>query len=296
MMTAAGEKKRYESTTDVSLARTTVSFELHSPCIAQHKNQDADENVDHAPITALAYATLQNAFDFFNLILFAGALPQLLITLQRHARTLGYFSEKKFHQRGDGKTHVHEIALNPDGFVGHSDEEICQTLVHEMTHAWQAEFGDGGRGHYHNRQWAAKMRSIGLMPSSTGRPGGAETGDRMSDYILEGGPFQVACRAFLDRYSLVWESSSRSGDAPSADGNGSGSSGGNEPTSDGPKGAKSQTRAKFACPIPKCTETAWAKPSAKLACFTHSEETGELIPLLRVETNQVTREDSDDAR
>jgi SprT-like family len=211
-----------------------------------------------------------------------------LITLQRHARALGYFSKNKFQQRGDGRAHVHEIALNPDGFVGHSDEEICQTFVHEMAHVWQTEFGHAGRGHYHNREFAAKMHSIGLMASATGKPGGATTGDRMSDYVLEGGPFQGACRAFLDRYRLVWESSSRCEEVAPAGGNGSGSGGDGKLTSPGHEGGKSPTRAKFACPIPKCTETAWAKPSAKLACFAHSKETGELIPMLRVKGTAAT--------
>jgi hypothetical protein len=196
----------------------------------------------------------------------------------------GRFSLKKFQRRDDAETYVHEIALNPDGFVGQSDEEILQTLVHEMTHAWQAEFGDPGRGHYHNRQWAAKMRSIGLMPSATGKPGGAMTGDRMSDYILEGGPFEVACRSFLEHYRLGWESSIVGQEVSALpSGNGSGSNGGAEPPPDGHQAPKSQTRAKFACPIPNCGQAAWAKPSAELACLPCSKETGELIPMLRVE-------------
>jgi hypothetical protein len=57
-----------------------------------------------------------------------------------------------------------------------------------------------------NRQFAAKMHSIGLMPSATGTPGGAVTGDQMSHYILPDGHFIASCRQFLERYRLTWES------------------------------------------------------------------------------------------
>jgi len=237
-------------------------------------------------ITATEYGTLQDAFDYFNGKLFAGALPQVLITFQRHARALGYFSPKKFRQRGASEQRIHEIALNPDGFVGHSDEDILSTLAHEQGHLWQAEFGHSGRGHYHNREWGAKMRSIGLTPSATGEPGGAMTGDRISHYIVEGGPFQIACRDFLQRYRLTWESATDMDPATVGYGNNS------EPNENGKVSSpvngdqatkKPQTRAKFACPIPGCKEVAWAKPTARLACLAHSNEIGEPIPLVRVE-------------
>src|SRR5580704_2187451 len=187
-----------QSTSNPSKLRRRQALGLHNT------NPLASEREPR--FTAIEYATFQDAFDFFNRILFAGALPQLLITFQRHARALGYFSAKKFQSRSDSKTQVHEIALNPDNFVGRSDEWIMSVLGHEMVHAWQAEFGHSGRGHYHNREWGAKMRSIGLRPSATGEPGGAMTGDQMSHYIVEGGPFQSACHSFLERYRLVWQS------------------------------------------------------------------------------------------
>ena len=39
----------------------------------------------------------------------------------------------------------------------------------------------------YDRQWAAKMREIGLQPSSTGEEGGKETGQSMSHYIIPDG-------------------------------------------------------------------------------------------------------------
>jgi hypothetical protein len=45
---------------------------------------------------------------------------------------------------------------------------------------------------YHNKEWAAKMKTIGLHPSDTGQVGGKETGARVSQYIVAGGRFAIA--------------------------------------------------------------------------------------------------------
>jgi hypothetical protein len=59
--------------------------------------------------------------DFFNGELFAGSLPQVLVTLQRHANSRGYFSPERFKGRVE-KASVHELALNPDTFINRTDE------------------------------------------------------------------------------------------------------------------------------------------------------------------------------
>jgi hypothetical protein len=93
-----------------------------------------------AVITLTEYQRFQRAYDFFNRELFDGSLPQVLVTLQRHANTRGYFSPERFKGRVDRQT-VHELALNPDNFTGRSDELILSTLTHEMVHVWQSGHG-----------------------------------------------------------------------------------------------------------------------------------------------------------
>src|SRR6266581_4676149 len=132
--------------------------------------------------TQTEYQGFQRAYDFFNRELFEGSLPQVLVTLQRHANTKGYFSPERFSGRIDTAA-VHELALNPDSFTGRTDEMILSTLVHEMCHVWQQTYGKAPRRGYHDRQWAEKMWEIGLQPSSTGEPGGKETGQSMSHAI-----------------------------------------------------------------------------------------------------------------
>jgi hypothetical protein len=54
-----------------------------------------------AVITLKECQGFQRAYDFFNRELFAGSLPQVLVTLQRHANTRGYFAPLRFKGRID---------------------------------------------------------------------------------------------------------------------------------------------------------------------------------------------------
>ncbi len=153
--------------------------------------------------TQQTYAELQRAYDHFNQALFGGALPPCLVTLQREKRTYGYFSSNRF-VRMDG-TMTDEIALNPSFFAVVPLTETMQTMVHEMCHLWQHHHGRPGRGRYHNEEWATKMETIGLMPSSTGQPGGKRTGDHVADYAINGGQFLAACESLLTAdFRLSW--------------------------------------------------------------------------------------------
>lgn len=254
---------------------------LEQLCFVQSKNLSLANVPIQPPLTALEYGTFQDAYDHFNCALFEGRLPQVLITLQRHANARGYFSRDRFQHRDHIQKRVHEVALNPDCFNGRTDEEILSTLVHEMVHVWQQEHGHPGRGRYHNREWAALMYAIGLMPSVTGEPGGEVTGDRVSHYILENGLFLKVCRTFLNKYKLVWESATvndsddREG---SAGGEGSGGTGREGVTR---VARRTQTRTKFTCP--NCGLNAWAKPEAVMDCHSCSLEAHEPVPLYPVD-------------
>ena len=149
------------------------------------------------------YEEWQLAYDHFNEELFDGMLPFCLLTFQREKHTMGYFSHDRFSNRLGRKTD--EIALNPSFFAVCPINEALQTLVHEMTHQWQAHFGKPGRGRYHNKNWADKMESIGLIPSSTGKSGGKRTGDSISDYILPGGKLEQSIKRLREKgFVLQW--------------------------------------------------------------------------------------------
>jgi hypothetical protein len=192
-------------------------------------------------ITPIEYGGLQAAYDFFNADLFEGGLVDVFITYQRHANTRGYFSADRFSGRqiAFGK---HELALNPDTFIGRSDEDICSTLVHEQVHVWQHVFGKPSKRGYHNKEWATKMESIGLQPSSTGAVGGKRTGQHMSHYIIPDGPFT---KAFAKLAAMGWKLNLQSAHR----------AGGTRTPS---------SKVKSTCPA--CGGNAWAKPNYQLAC------------------------------
>ena len=154
----------------------------------------------HDTPTRTMYRYVEDAFDHFNRELFDNNLPKPLFTFQRDKSCVGMFMYRRWQNREDRYTH--EIALNPMYFVTHNPLELQQTIVHEMCHLWQYECGTPSRRSYHNREWAQKMESIGLMPSDTGAPGGKTTGQHMSDYPLPGGRFYRACVAFERNHVL----------------------------------------------------------------------------------------------
>jgi hypothetical protein len=156
----------------------------------------------HSPTEEL-YKQLSVAYEFFNAKLFEGKLPQTVITVQRDRNTMGYFSPLRWSNQAGAK--AHEIALNPAYFAKRKVIEVFQTLVHEQCHVWQYEFGDPSRHGYHNEEWASKMISVGLMPSSTGDIGGDKTGQKMSDYPIPNGLFEQTCLTLIsDGFSLYW--------------------------------------------------------------------------------------------
>ncbi|WP_073211888.1 SprT-like domain-containing protein [Acidocella aminolytica] len=220
--------------------------------------------------TRQVYVGFSEAYEHFNQVLFEGRLPGCIITMQRHKGALGYFAGDRFGEiAGDGKTD--EIALNPVHFKGRTAEETLSTLVHEMTHLEQHHFGSPSRGGYHNAEWAKLMKRVGLQPTDTGRAGGKETGPSMTHLIVEGGPFESACRALLGkgfeiRYSDRWGdvdndgSRSRAPSRPAGNGDDEGQGEGEAPA---PR-KKTANKTKFTCP--DCGANAWGKPSLNLLC------------------------------
>jgi predicted SprT family Zn-dependent metalloprotease len=149
--------------------------------------------------TQLQFAAYQGLFNYFNKELFSEQLPNVLLNFSRKAKTLGFFAPKRWER---AEVAVHEISLNPVYFKTMPFKDIASTLVHEMAHLWQQDFGKPSKGGYHNEEWAKKMDTLGLPPSSTGKPGGKRVGHRMSNYIADDGPFAKAFEAMPAELAL----------------------------------------------------------------------------------------------
>jgi len=145
------------------------------------------------------YEELAEAYDFYNKELFGDELPACIIVLSKSANNFGHFMPNSFVSNDGKEGKKHEIALNVQMFAIRKPELTLETLVHEMCHLKTFEDGDFGRGAYHNKIWAALMKSVGLIPSSTGEPGGKETGQKMSHYPEEGGLFERKTKVLLNK-------------------------------------------------------------------------------------------------
>ena len=166
--------------------------------------------------TSELYDFFTRAYQHFNRHLFDSALAPCMLTIQRQKGCMGLFYPERWVT--DGGARCHELALNPTYFGTSRLVEVFQTLVHEQCHMWQQEYGRPSRSGYHNREWAQRMESIGLMPSSTGEPGGRRTGQCMSDYALPDGLFLAAARKFIEGGGrLKWLDRFRVPDRPRPD-------------------------------------------------------------------------------
>lgn len=205
--------------------------------------------------TVEQFLKYQAAYDHFNRTLFGGSLaPCLLVFRDGRARpgfvTLGHFAPHRW-TRGerDDSPRCHEISLNPEA-LRRPVAETMGTLVHEMAHQWQQDHGKPPSGGYHDRQWAAKMIDVGLVPSNTGQPGGKQTGRQMTHYVQAGGPFERALAAMPAAVALPWVSG-----VPLTLGGGS-------PEKE--KRAKQQRKVAYECP--GCEAKVWGKPDLNVIC------------------------------
>ncbi|MCA0248245.1 MAG: SprT-like domain-containing protein [Proteobacteria bacterium] len=209
--------------------------------------------VDPENPTNRTYGGLDRAYDFFNEQLFGGQLPRCLITMQRKKGSYGYFAAERFGRRvgkamsGEVQLVTDEIALNPSLFDTRMTDDTLSTLVHEMVHLWQHHYGEASRAGYHNREWSRRMLEVGLVPSSTGEPGGKQVGQKMTHYIAAGGAFSQACAGLRQTgfdafYVELWDDAGR------------------QKT----KKKKAASKTKYSCP--DCEVRAWAKPATSLVC------------------------------
>jgi predicted SprT family Zn-dependent metalloprotease len=208
--------------------------------------------------TTTTYTSLITAFEWFNWELFDSTLPPCLITMQRHKGSYGYFSGERFQNTANREEIADEIALNPSHFATRSPEQVLSTLAHEMVHLWQHHFGTPPRKSYHDKEWARKMRQIGLIPTATGEKGGKETGQKMQHLIAEGGNFKRACQRLLASHPAILYSDRAL-------------------VEDKTRKKKLASKTKYTCP--SCGLNAWAKPEAPLVCgncqASMQSETGE---------------------
>ena len=224
------------------------------------------------------FITLSECYDLLNKDLFGDRLPGCVLTFEDKGQCFGHYKYLGYVTR-DGNERKDEICLNPRHFLTNTgDLELLQTLAHEMCHQWQYHHGTTSRAGYHNTEWGRQMESIGLIPSSTGRPGGKKTGQSMADYADPDGLFMKVASKILGKRELIryykrevfaskiqsivieaeaaedWEEAATNFTA----------------TETANAGAlpipKPPSKLKYTCP--ECQAKAWGKPGLKLVCGT----------------------------
>lgn len=201
------------------------------------------------------FTTYQKLFDHFNERLFNNKLGGVILNFSRKNNTHGFFAPERWENKV--KVRSHEISLNPQT-LEREPIEVLATLVHEMVHLWQQDFGKPSRTTYHNKQWAKKMEEIGLMPSSTGEPGGKKTGQSMTHYIIDGGKFEKAYKELPNELTLPFIAREFYVHKTNSGEEGEEEEGGEE---EKPK----KSKYKYTCP--SCSSNAWGKDGLNLECM-----------------------------
>src|SRR4051794_22674342 len=102
------------------------------------------------PPTLEQFAAYQAAYDYFNHELFGGELKPCILNFRGfNLRNMGIFCPHKWERDGES---CHEISLNPD-VLRRPLIDTFSTLVHEMCHQWQQDFGEPPRSGYHDKEW-----------------------------------------------------------------------------------------------------------------------------------------------
>lgn len=200
-------------------------------------------------LTSRNYKAYERAFDKLNAELFGGELPSVVLTLRAGKGTNGYAWAKRFKLHDSTPVSetatveaFDEIAINP-ATASRPARDVLGTLLHEMCHIWQFNFGKPSRNGYHNREWANKMLEVGLKPFNVKDPE-SMVGQGVSHTIEAGGRADELFAEIVDDFGkdLVIEL----------------------PFDEKAKKKPKNSKVKFTCP--SCGCNAWGKDTLHLTC------------------------------
>ena len=117
------------------------------------KHEETVQDWDYAEIGR----TLYRWNDLFNIRFFNSELPTPLLSFRRvGTRVHGHYVPGR--NEIGAKQNVNINPLHLANLLA----DVLETLAHELTHIWQANYGKPGRRNYHNRQCREKMTEIGI--------------------------------------------------------------------------------------------------------------------------------------
>lgn len=228
--------------------------------------------------TTEQYDAYKMMFDHFNVELFEGKLPNVLLNLSRSgsSRTVAFFAPDRWRK---GEQVTHEISINPRHLRADSAEYTAASLVHEMAHLWQHVHGTPPRRGYHDKAWTSKMVAIGLQPRNAKTGEIAKSAHQMTvGDVLPDGSFAKAFASLPPGALLPWsceEAAPRATVKKEEGEQGEGGEGEGESETPAPV---SKNKVKYSCP--KCNANVWGKQGLKIGCVNvddHDDESPALF-------------------
>ena len=215
------------------------------------------EKINNANITELQLSALQKAYRYFNSVLFFNSLNECFFTFSSSYKVAGFFIRKMWMHKENTNKKFHEISLSKN-ILRYEPIVVFSTLVHEMVHLWQFEQGRPSKNNYHNKEWAWKMRDVGLIPSHTGKAEGKETGEKMSHYIESGGRFEIAFEKMPKEFLLPLTTYESKELLPPVKGN--------KETNEEKETLIKRRKKKQKYFCANCNAKVWGKPNLKIIC------------------------------
>jgi len=209
-----------------------------------------DEYLGSEEPTLELFSALIRIYRYFKRELFDNQLPKVIFVHNRSIRAMGYFMPSIW-IRTASKELMPEININPS-ILQLPKIEVCQTLTHEMTHHFQQFYGRPGKRGYHNVEFSRFMHARGLMCSSTGKAGGKVTGRQMSDYIIPGGPFEIAFNNMPDELQFPFMSKDVISEQPTSE------------MITASNEASRKLKVKYSCPV--CGSNVWGQSGKRITC------------------------------
>lgn len=131
---------------------------------------------------------LEKLYDKLNAAFFDGELERPVITIQSSSRSYGHYTlYDAWSVKGAGYKEINLAA----GTLNRPIEEVIATLLHEMSHQYNAEIANiqdcSRQGTYHNKYFKRVAETHGLIVTRTDKYGWSATSpsDDLLDWILD---------------------------------------------------------------------------------------------------------------